>query len=259
MQACDFSRSFVTFRIDHHQKPSITGSHQSLVTLNNARIALDCICDLTPPNGSTTLRYVLGASCKTERVGVDSEIWTEPNADFAPIFSQQRFLIIKRWDTADKSVMLYPSLLGPQPQRQMGTNADAFDSVKITVVSAPARILETTSEVLDAGLNDQPLVARTEFETNDSWHVVLEYPVKTINLDEREMLYQPDTGPVIWPQNPGSLEDPEAGFQLAFVAFHQADWAEFLINVLTSVSDDVSVHHYSQPQRVVCSNVMSRR
>ena len=256
MQACDFSRSFVTFRIDQKKKPAITGSHKPVMTLNNARIPLECICDLVPPDGSISLRYVLGASCKTERVGVESEIWTEPNADFAPIFSEERFLLIKRWDTANKSVMLYPPSLGSQPQRQMGATDDAYDNIKIAIRDAPALVLETSQKVVEVGLDDQPLVARTKFETGDGWNVVLEYPVKTINLNEREMLYQTDTGPIIWPGHPGNFQHPEEGFRLAFVAFHQPDWAEFLINVPTPVSDNVNVHHYSQSQRVDCHNLI---
>ena len=76
VQACDFSRSFAAFRLDFNKKSSITGSHKSAVSLNNTRIALDCICDLTPPQGGKSIRYVLGASCKSERVWVDAGIWT---------------------------------------------------------------------------------------------------------------------------------------------------------------------------------------
>ena len=36
--------------------------------------------------------FALGANCKTEQVGVDRDIWMEPNADFVPIMSGLRFL-----------------------------------------------------------------------------------------------------------------------------------------------------------------------
>ena len=178
------------------------------------------------------------------------------NADFAPIFSNERYLVIKRWDTTAKTVILYPPSLGPQPQRQTGANADAYDSAKISVRNVPARILATNRDMVEIGLDDQPLVARTEFKTEDGWKVVLEYPAKTINLNERDMLYQPDTGPLIWLETPGVFEHPEQGFRLAFIAFHQPDWAEVLINVPTQAAENVNVHHYSLTKRIECHNLM---
>ncbi len=255
MQACDFSRSFFTFRIDIAKKQAVTTSHKLKVQLNNGRIMADCICDLTRPDGSS-VQYVLGASCKSERVGVDADIWTEPNADFAPVISQDRYLLIKRWDRVDKGVMLHPPTLGPQPQRQCGATADAYDNVKINIHRVEARVLPSTQHVVEAGLADQPLVARTEFDTDDGWHAALEYPIKTINLSDRDELFQPDTGPVLWPQNPGSFEWPEESLQLAYIAFHQPDWAELLINAPTEIADGISVHHYSKPLRVDCTNTM---
>ena len=49
MPAIDFSRSFLTFRIDTLKKPPQTVSHQPPYSLNNARIQLDCVCDVTDP------------------------------------------------------------------------------------------------------------------------------------------------------------------------------------------------------------------
>jgi hypothetical protein len=50
--------------------------------LNNARILIECCCQLTHRKSGITSLYVLGASCKTEQVGVMHDIWTQPNAVF---------------------------------------------------------------------------------------------------------------------------------------------------------------------------------
>ena len=80
---CDFSRSFLTFRLDFEKKAPATVSHRPPYSLNNARIQIECRCRLTDKRTGEMQTFVLGASCKTERVGVDHDIWTEPNADFA--------------------------------------------------------------------------------------------------------------------------------------------------------------------------------
>src|ERR1700726_3352320 len=92
MQAIDFSRSFFTFRIDTMKKPPITTTHKMPISLNNARIQIDCRCEIRGlPNGRTH-EFLLGASCKTEYVNVEQRIWTEPNADFIPVISHDQFL-----------------------------------------------------------------------------------------------------------------------------------------------------------------------
>ena len=95
LSTVDFSRSFLTFRIDTLNKPPVTASHQPPYSLNNARIQLECRCQIEEKASGNSQAFVLGASCKTERVGVERDIWTEPNADFAPIFSDNGYLNLK--------------------------------------------------------------------------------------------------------------------------------------------------------------------
>ena len=71
---------------------------------------------------------MLGASCKTERVGVDSDIWTDPCGDFVPVFSKDQFLILKAYDRADKGVMFFPREEGVQPERQIGSIGETYVS-----------------------------------------------------------------------------------------------------------------------------------
>ena len=112
MKTTDFSRSFLSFRIDLLKKPTITGSHKPPYTLNSARIQLDCVCTIREKEGEYEERFVLGANCKTERVGVDEDIWTEPNADFRPILGESDFLAIKTFDQAGKERAIVPALPG---------------------------------------------------------------------------------------------------------------------------------------------------
>jgi hypothetical protein len=257
METIDFSRSFLTFRIDLLKKPPVTVSHKPPFTLNNARIPIGCRCEITDKQTGDAQAFVLGANCKTERVGVERDIWTEPNADFVPVFSREQFLNIKSFEYVGKQVMLYPPSLGAQPERQTGRVAEAFDDVRIDLTYREGELLETGEQIIEAVLANLPLVARTEIE-HERYVAVLDYPVKTINANEREKIYQADTGPVLFPD---LSREPQAlieGFELAFAAFNAPDWIEFLVRAPTPITEDVSVYHYSRPVRLDVKNQVIR-
>ena len=257
MQAIDFSRSFLTFRIDTLKKPPQTVSHKPPFTLNNARIAIDCRCEMRDKRTGATQEFVLGVNCKTERVGVERDIWTEPNSDFVPVFSRDRFLNIKTFDRAGKQVLLYPPSLGVQPERQTGIVSEAFDSVRIDLAYRDSEVLQTLDQIIEAVLANHPLVARSTIEA-DRYVAVLDYPVKTINANERERIYQTDTGPLLLPDFPCEPEDLISGFELAFAAFNSPDWIEFLVRAPTPIAEGVSVYHYSRAVRFDATNQIIR-
>src|SRR6266568_1784724 len=73
------------------------------------------------------------------------------------------------------------------------------------------------------------------------------YPVKTINANERDGVYQTDTGPVLLPDLSRDPEDLIAGLELAFSAFNNPRWTEFIVRAKTPVADGVEVYHYCKP------------
>ena len=265
MKVIDFSRSFLTFRIDSLKKPPETVSHKPPHTLNNARIPIDCRCTITESGSDREYAYVLGVNCKTERVGVDRDIWTDPNADFVPIMSTDEFLMIKTFARVGTRVKLFPPSRGAQPDRQRGRVADAFDSLRIDIHYTEGEVLMTNERIVGAVLGNERLVGKTTLK-NERYSCTLEYPMKTINANERDGIYQPDTGPVILPDLSLDPADLIEGFQLAFIAFNSSDWAEFLVRAPTAVSDDTAVgpavgpavYHYSRTVRCDCSNEIIR-
>jgi len=144
--------------------------------------------------------------------------------------------------------MLYPPSLGKQPERQIGRLDDAFDSVRIDLCYGEGRLLKSSAEIIEAVLTNRPLVARTTIQ-NERYKAQIDYPVKTINANEREMIYQTDTGPVLLPDLTREPADLLAGMEMAFAAFNSQDWVEFIMRVPTPVSDSISVYHYSMPAR----------
>ena len=251
MDTIDFARSFLRFIVDLRAQAPITLSHKPPTTENNVRINVECRCTMTRRGAGKPLVYAMGASCKTERVGAKEGIWIEPNADFCLVASEEEFLIVKSWQKNNMGVKRFPENLGMQPERQVGRVKEAWTAFSIDVRSAPARALATTAQIIEAVRGDRPLVSRTEYDDGDV-HVVIEHPVKTINFSRREMVYQTDTGPVILPNFARPMEAGlTAGiFELAYSAFNAPDWAEFVINVPTSLSEGISVNHYSRTRRI---------
>jgi hypothetical protein len=249
MHVTDFVRSCIRWRIDTTKKPVTTASHKLPMTLNNVRAALDARAVVTESSTGRVYDYVLGVSCKTERVWIPRGIWTEPNADMCMIAGRDEFLIYKRWDMADKGVMLYPASLGVQPERQVDDPEKCFDSFSMDIAESDGRVLATTDEILEALFAAVPVVARTEYE--EAGHrVLLEYPVKTVNFSERERYYQVDTGPVLVPDFAGGHRSILESLQLAYVAHNCPEWAEFIVCVPTPLPDGTKVHHYSRSVRI---------
>ena len=249
MKAIDFPNSYLTWRTDWDVIPSKTASSKPHFTLNNARIPLDSWIHLTEKATGETREFVLGASCKTERVGAPKDIWTNPNADFKPVFSQDQFMMIKTFDRVGQRVQLYPPTLGDQPERQIGRCEENFANVRIDLARREGTILDKTEDVVQATLDNRQLVARTEYE-DERYRVILDYPIKTINVNERDNFFQTDTGPHLYPDLSRDPDDLIEGMELAFSAFNTPDWIEFIVRVPTSLTDNISVHHYSKSVRV---------
>jgi hypothetical protein len=247
MKTLDFSRSFFTFRIDIERRPPRTVSHKP------PYIQIECRCHIRDKPSGREETLLLGASCKTERVGVQRDIWTEPNADFAPIFSDTAFLNIKTYARAGTQVALYPPSLGAQSDRQTGLLGDAFESVERHLAECDGQVLSSPGEIVAATLANRPLVARTRLE-NDRYVATMDYPIKTMNANERDMIYQTDTGPVLLPDLSVEPDGLLPRCELAFAAFNGPDWIEFLVRVPTPIDDTVQVQHYSKTVRMDAAN-----
>lgn len=258
MDIPNFATSFLTFRVDWNKKQSLTASHKPPFTLNSARIQIESVCQIADKATNISTQYVLGASCKTEYVGVDKDIWTEPNADFCMILSDDSFLIMKSWDQNNKGVMRYPASLGEQPERQSGQVADTYDSIKINVRTVDGERLDTAEKIVHATLEDDILVGRIVFVMQEQYEVQIDFPVKTMNANERDYIYQTDTGPILFPDLSIPHDDVIETFRLAYVAYNNPDWAEFIVQVPTPINDELSVNHYSKAIHLKTQNSIVR-
>ena len=249
MKVLDFGRSSVTFRIDLLRRMPLTISHKPPYALNNARVQLDSRRRVTEKATGRIHAFVLGASCKTERVGAARDLWLMPNADFKPIFGDTEFMHIKTFARAGTVADAWPPGSGEQSDR-LRVDIDAtFDRVHLDLLEREGQRLSTAREIVDATLGYQPLVAVQRIE-NARYQATMEFAVKTMNANERDWVYQTDTGPVLWPDLDREPADLLAGLQLAYVAFNSPDWADVIIRTRTPIADGVEVYHYSDARRV---------
>ena len=257
VQTTDYSASFLMFRIDTLKQNPITVTHKLPTSVNNARMQLDSRCWIVETASGKRVDYVLAASCKTEKVGVPAGIWTMPNADYMPIASKEYFLAIKTFDRADKRPPLEPPLTGIQSERQVFKISEAFDKVEAHLRCSQGVVLEDVDAIIAATFANEKMVARTTLR-NDRYEAVIEYPVKLMNVNEREKIYQTDTGPVILP----NLDAPEPmaidTLEVAYSAFNCPDWIEFIVRDRSRIVDDVDVYHYCRPFRVDARNEVIR-
>ncbi len=248
----------MTFRIDWNLKPSLTSSHKPPFTLNNARIQIESSCKISDRVSGAAQTFVLGASCKTEYVGVEKDMWTTPNADFCIILSTESFLILKSWDRNNKGVMRYPASLGEQPERQSGRVSDTYERVAINLRPLTAQRLESAEAIVRATLADELLVGRCAYNLHDRYDIEIDFPIKTMNANEREWIYQTDTGPVLFPDMGVDCRSWIDSFHLAYVAFNSADWAEFILQAASPLNEGISVNHYSRTVQMNSRNTIFR-
>lgn len=255
----DFARSFARFRIDLKLMQPKTISQAPPFTLNNARFPLECCCRITRGEGDAarTIEYVLGSSCKAEQVHVRENIWHDPAADMCLVASSDEFMVIKSWDRNNRGVMLNPPSLGEQPERQAGKISAAFTDLRIDKRQANGQLLATTEEIVAAVFDNRPIVSQTEYSTPDGAVIQLEYPVKVINVSEREVFYQVDTGPVLAPDDSAFDGSHDiSALRLAFIAHNTLGCTELLLNVPTPVGEGLSVNHFSRSVPVEATNRM---
>jgi len=249
VKVLDFGRSSVTFRIDLDRRMPKTISHKPPYALNNARVLLDSRLRVKERASGRIHAFVLGMSCKTERVGADRDLWLMPNADFKPIFSGTEFMHMKTFARAGTLAQAWPPGSGEQSDRLRVPIADTFDRVHLDLVEREGVRLTTAREIVEATLGYQPLVVVTRIQS-ERYTAEMEFPVKTMNANERDWVYQTDTGPVLYPDLTLEPGDLLAGIELAYVAVNAPDWGDVILRKPTPVSDGVEVYHYSVPLRL---------
>jgi len=244
----DFSRSFVTF---------VTRGRG-----NNARIQVEARCVLKDTEKGTNEEYFLLASCKSEDTYGQGDLFTKPNYDFSAIFSRKDYRLIRQHASASNN---NPSV---------GAIPDFFDDVVFHIQPAGRpEVLGRSGDIVQATLKNRILVGRTELMLKDGKiQAILDYPIRTINVNDQKTLFQVDTGPLLYP----NLDSPHTrtieAFEHAFLAYKTFDRAEFISLQPTFILDTIknvaereqllplksalSVNHYFAIRKLPAKNTL---
>ena len=221
MQAVDFGRSFVTF---------VTPGRG-----NNARLQLESTCTLTDRNSGRVTEYLFFASCKSEDTYAKSDLFYKDNYDFCGIFSAEEYAIFRT------------KALHGAGWRDCGLWRGRFEAVHRHVTTVEVEALGTDQAVVQASMSGVPLVGTVAFSVPDpAWDVRLEFPIKTMNANDLQNLWQVDTGPVAWPDVSCCRDRAIECLTPAYVAYNCSSFADFVIQQPLKVADGVAeVTHYS--------------
>ena len=182
--------------------------------------------------------YYQCGSCKSEDTFAEKNLFYDDNYDFLPVFGPRWGVVFRRRAHLNEN---YRSCVEVE---KLWDGQDYH-----VVVSKGARTLQTNAEIREACAAWLPLVSRTEIEAKDAGlRVIVECPVKTINIHSEKDLYQVDTGPVALPDLAERHEPVVAGFSLAFIAFNRPDTAYLVIEAPTPIEGGKAamVYHYSK-------------
>ena len=223
------------------------------------RVAIESRIILYDDAAGKPTEYFLGASCKSEDTyGVHKDyvedgfkpgantLFVDPNYDFT-------------WIVGGGSTVIFRRKLVPEKYRDVRADAPADwgeprFQLKFTEAAypIPADQFEPAAQATEAG---HALVGQTEIaDTDTGRRAVIEYPVKTINVSQRDGYYQVDTGPVLFPDLSIGHDSFVGNFRLAYIAHNCPTWAEFIVNMPTPLTDGIRVDHYSTSVRLDTRN-----
>jgi len=184
----DFARSFVTF-IDKDLDGKL---------IDEFRVQVESRCTLIDAEKGTQEEYFLTASSKAQQTFGKDNLVKLPNYDCSAIFSNKEM----------KYVRLFLSSRTNHPQsgalkdrgRTWGMTGDVHDAVSFHIVNAQdVAVLKERSDMVSAMLGGKPVVGRTKLTIRGAVTAIIDYPVKTFNVNRETNLFQIDTGPLLYP------------------------------------------------------------
>ena len=207
---------------------------------NEARFWIESTTTIVDERSGRAETWYQCGSCKSERTFAERDLFTPDNYDFLPVFGPEHGLIFRRKAYAHE---------GYREVRPIDTMFGG--PIYRVQVAERAQRLGSNREVREATHSGAPLVGRTEIRNEQlGLRAVMEYPIKTMNTHTARDLYQVDTGPVLLPDLSRNWERWADALSLAYVAFNDWSFADFVIEAETTIYGSggapAKVYHYSQ-------------
>lgn len=212
---------------------------------NSARMWIESRTIIIDLKTGTHKVFYQGASCKSEYMWVEKNLFHKDNYDYLPIFGDEKMLVFRRYHNKRGEDFM--------PYKAVYRMEDGFGKDPVIYTPAPAIITElnTFEEIRDATAAGIPIVTQTTIKNVDTGlTAVIECPCKTMNIGHSEMMYQVDTGPVAFPDLSKSYYNQIDWLNLAYIAFNKPHFAEFIIEAETPIIEEgkevSTVYHYSR-------------
>ncbi|MFN7939932.1 MAG: hypothetical protein U0R19_41780 [Bryobacteraceae bacterium] len=215
---------------------------------NRVRFWIESRTRILDGDGAAPIDYYQCASCKSENTFAPKDLFHKDNYDFLPIFGPEDGLIFRRkaWLNTD--------------YRQVRKSAEMWEGQVYKLVRPRAvRLLRSNKEIRAATDSGVPIVAQTEIsDSRTRLRAIIECPVKTMNIHDKQDLYQVDTGPVAFPDLSRRYGRMAEALSLAFVAFNAPGSADFVIEGPTPIAEAgrevTRVYHYSRLESMAAVN-----
>ena len=223
----DYVRSFVTFIVDDG--------------FNYARLQVESRAILLDRDGQTIDEFFQFASCKSEDTHGTKDLFYKDNYDFSGVFGRDSYVLFRAGPTSPRYA----------ERKQIGKGKGRFDTVEIGVHPVKtSRALKSNADIVRATRAGELLVGRTEISDEQSGRrAILEFPIKTMNVNLKKQIYQIDTGPLAFPDFKVQSERPIDMIELAYVAHNRPDIAYFIVQrpmpLTTPAGKPVEMFHYS--------------
>jgi len=194
--------------------------------------------------------YIQVGSCKGERTFAPNGLFQEDNYDFMPIFGPEHSVAFRR-----------KAYLNPQYKECLPSMDFPFGGPRYYLTEGvKTDELRDNEAIVNANYALLPIVSQTEIWNDETQlRAIIECPAKTINSRREDHSYQVDTGPIVFPDLSVRHDRYVDGISLAFVAFNVPHFADFVLEVPTTVGEGqqaCQVHHYSELLSYKARNTM---
>ncbi len=179
--------------------------------------------------------YVQVGSCKSEHTFAKKNLLHDDNYDFLPVFGPEWSVVYRR------HAYLHDGY------REIRRSEEWWNGQQYRlIVGSDVEELTSDAAVREATYDSVPIVAQTQVRNEKTGlQAIMEYPVKTMNTNRANDIYQVDTGPVAFPDLSQHRARHIDALSLAFVVFNAPHFADFVLEVPTHVGDE-QAYHYSK-------------
>ncbi|HPO13958.1 MAG TPA: hypothetical protein PLI09_10970 [Candidatus Hydrogenedentes bacterium] len=208
---------------------------------NSVRFWIESRTRLFDDNTGTWTDFYQCGACKSENTFAERDLFMKDNYDFTPIFGNGDVLVFRRpahvhatYRTIKKATEMWG-----EPSLKLKEGGRVEDLISWDAIA------RATHDAI-------PLVSQTEITNADTkLRAIIECPIKTMNIHPEKKQYQVDTGPIAFPDLTKRNDPLIDAFSLAFIAFNAPNFADFVVEQLTTITEDNGashqLYHYSNP------------